>query len=108
MCNPQIVVVKETHREQLDHISWLRHVSIVDNFVMAFEYLFGCWHRKLSRPFTLSGWTYQVCLHCGKKLAYNRADIGCGAAKTERVGDSRTSSHQNQATASLVALRHHG
>lgn len=108
MCNPQIAVVKETQREHFDHISRLRHVSIVDDFVMAFEYLFGCWHRKLSRPFTLSGWTYEVCLNCGKKFAYNRADIGCSAAKTDGVGDSRTSWHQNQATVSLVAVRHHG
>jgi hypothetical protein len=68
----------ETQHEHFDHISQLRHVSIVDNFVMTFEYLFGCWHRnKLSRPFTLSGWTYEVCLNWGKKFAYNRADIGC-------------------------------
>lgn len=40
------------------------------------EFIFGCWHRKLSRPFTLSGWTYEVCLNCGKKFAYDRADLG--------------------------------
>lgn len=106
MCNPQIEIAKETQREHLDHISQLRHVSIVDNFVVAFEYLFGCWHRKLSRPFTLSGWTYEVCLNCGKKFAYNRADIGCGVAKTEGVDDGRTSWHQNHATISPLAVRH--
>lgn len=102
MCTPQIAAAKETQREQFDHIRWLKHVSIVNNFVMAFEYLFGCWHRKLSRPFTLSGWTYEVCLNCGKKLAYNRTDIGCGVAKTEGVGYSRASWHQNHATVSLL------
>jgi hypothetical protein len=107
MCTSQVAVVKETQREHFDHISRLRHVSIVDNLVMAFEYLFGCWHRKLSRPFTLSGWTYEVCLNCGKKFAYNRADIGCGVAKATEVGDSRTSWHQNHATVSVVAGRHH-
>ncbi len=40
------------------------------------EVIFGCWHRKLSRPFTLSGWTYEVCLNCGKKFVYDRADLG--------------------------------
>jgi hypothetical protein len=45
------------------------------------ELLFGCWHHNLSRPFTLSGWTYEVCLNCGKKLAYDRADIGCVAQR---------------------------
>ena len=103
MCNPQIAVVKKTQHEYFDHISRLRRVSIVDDFVMALEYLFGCWHGNLSRPFTLSGWTYEVCLNCGKKFPYNRADIGCRVAKTEGVGDSRTSWHQNHATVSLVA-----
>jgi hypothetical protein len=41
-----------------------------------FESIFGCWHRKLSRPFTLSGWTYEVCLDCGKQFPYVRADLG--------------------------------
>ena len=50
---------------------------MVNTMLLAFELLFGCWHRNLSRPFTLSGWTYEVCLNCGEKLAYDRADIGC-------------------------------
>ncbi len=25
----------------------------------------GCWHRKLSRPFTHGTQTYRVCLRCG-------------------------------------------
>ena len=50
---------------------------MVNTVLLAFELLFGCWHRNLSRPFTLSGWTYEVCLNCGKKLAYDRADKGC-------------------------------
>jgi hypothetical protein len=54
---------------------------MVNTILLAFELLFGCWHRNLSRPFTLSGWTYEVCLNCGKKLAYDRADIGCVVAR---------------------------
>jgi hypothetical protein len=50
---------------------------MVNTMLPGFELLFSCWHRDLSRPFTLSGWTYEVCLNCGKKLAYGRADIGC-------------------------------
>ena len=42
---------------------------MVNTVLLAFELLFGCWHRNLSRQFTLSGWTYEVCLNCGKKLA---------------------------------------
>ena len=43
-----------------------------------FEILFGCTHRRLSRPVTptrQSGnpdrQTYVVCLDCGKRLAYD-------------------------------------
>lgn len=38
--------------------------------------IFGCWHRNISRPFTISGRTYEVCLRCGKQFAYFRADLG--------------------------------
>jgi hypothetical protein len=49
--------------------------------LLALEFLFGCWHRNLSRPFTLSGWTYEVCLSCGKKFAYDRVEIGVAQKK---------------------------
>ncbi len=39
------------------------------------ERLFGCWHRNVSRPFTISGRTYEVCLDCGKQFAYTRVDF---------------------------------
>jgi len=59
---------------------------MVNTVLLAFELLFGCWHRNLSRPFTLSGWTYEVCLNCGKKLDYDRADIGCVVARRKSPG----------------------
>ena len=49
---------------------------MVQKILQAFEFVFGCWHFKLSRPFTLSGRTYEVCLDCGKQFAYARADLG--------------------------------
>jgi hypothetical protein len=49
---------------------------VAQNFQQAFQFLFGCWHRKLSRPFTLSGKTYEVCLSCGREFAYVRVDFG--------------------------------
>jgi hypothetical protein len=39
------------------------------------ERVFGCWHRNVSRPFTISGRTYEVCLDCGKQFAYARVDF---------------------------------
>ena len=37
----------------------------------AFDCMFGCRHRNLSRPFTCSGRTYEVCVDCGKQLLYS-------------------------------------
>ena len=59
---------------------------MVNTIPLAFELLFGCWHRNLSRPFTLSGWTYEVCRNYGKKLAYDRADVGCVVARRKSPG----------------------
>jgi hypothetical protein len=36
----------------------------------ALERIFGCWHRNVSRPFTISGRTYEVCLNCGRQFPY--------------------------------------
>jgi hypothetical protein len=50
-----------------------------------FEILFGCRHRRLSRPLTPepergnARRTYVVCLDCGKRLAYD--------FETMRVGE---------------------
>jgi hypothetical protein len=40
-----------------------------------FEWLFDRWHRNVSRPFTISGRTYEVCLDCGKQFAYARVNF---------------------------------
>jgi hypothetical protein len=32
--------------------------------------IFQCWHRDLSRPFTIEGETYRVCLHCGARRRF--------------------------------------
>jgi hypothetical protein len=49
---------------------------VAQNLQQALKFFFGCWHRKLSRPFTLSGRTYEVCLNCGTEFAYVRVDFG--------------------------------
>jgi len=33
--------------------------------------VFGCWHRKMSRPFTEQGQTYKTCLSCGARRQFN-------------------------------------
>lgn len=32
--------------------------------------LLGCWHSDLSRPFTVEGETYRVCLDCGARRPF--------------------------------------
>ena len=60
---------------------------MAQNFQQVFKFLFGCWHRKLSRPFTLAGRTYEVCLSCGKEFAYVRVDFGRSFPKRKEEGD---------------------
>ncbi len=64
----------------------------MNKLLMIFEFVFGCWHRNLSRPFTLSGWTYEVCLNCGKKFAYDRAEISSGVAQRKNLARHERSS----------------
>jgi hypothetical protein len=33
--------------------------------------IFGCWHREISRPFTLNEESYRVCLECGAHRQFN-------------------------------------
>ena len=33
--------------------------------------LFGCWHSKISRPFTEGLTAYRTCLRCGARKNYN-------------------------------------
>jgi hypothetical protein len=33
--------------------------------------IFGCWHREISRPFTLNSESYRVCLECGAQRQFN-------------------------------------
>ena len=58
--------------------------------LMVLESVFGCWHRNLSWPFTLSGWTYEVCLNCGKKFMYDRAEINRGVAQCTKKAKHQT------------------
>ena len=57
---------------------------MAQNLQQAFKFLFGCWHRNLSRPFTLSGRTYEVCLSCGKEFAYARVDLAAASQSEKR------------------------
>lgn len=36
-----------------------------------FGALFGCWHKQLSRPFTIGKDSYCACLNCGARKQFN-------------------------------------
>lgn len=36
-----------------------------------FASLFGCWHKNLTRPFTLGKTAYRSCLDCGARKPFN-------------------------------------
>jgi len=36
-----------------------------------FGKLFGCWHKKLSRPFTNRNSSYRACLDCGARKRFD-------------------------------------
>jgi hypothetical protein len=36
-----------------------------------FDFIFGCYHSKLSRVFTIEGRTYRVCCGCGAQFDYS-------------------------------------
>jgi hypothetical protein len=39
------------------------------------DFLFGCRHNDLSRPFTVKHNTYKVCLDCGREMPYSLASM---------------------------------
>jgi len=44
---------------------------MVQFFRSIINFLFGCWHQDTSRPFTVRGETYVVCLECGQEFPYS-------------------------------------
>ena len=103
MSGRQIEVESETKR--LDRIGKGKRAAIISfNILAALEFVFSCWHRNVSRPFTLSGWTYEVCLNCGRQFAYSRAEIGCEVSRQKIVGSRAFAWHENQARSLLPDL----
>ena len=33
--------------------------------------LFGCWHKELTRPFTIGGDSYRACVDCGARKQFD-------------------------------------
>jgi hypothetical protein len=67
------------------------------------EWLFGCWHLHASRPFTISGRTYEVCLDCGREFPYARIDFSHRAAACNSETSSPDAVRQQSAVAIVNA-----
>lgn len=37
--------------------------------------LFGCWHKQISRPFTIGSDSYQACLECGARRHFDAKNL---------------------------------
>jgi hypothetical protein len=44
-------------------------------FLGAFQFIFGCRHRHLSRVFTIKRRTYRVCFDCGREFDLPAAQV---------------------------------
>ena len=63
--------------------------------------VFGCWHREMSRPFTLNGQSYRACLDCGARRSFDTKDWKMvGAYYYDRPAENHLPSLMT--TASLV------
>lgn len=78
-------VVLASRATDAGRLAWLARLGdIIQSFV---RLAFGCWHRHISRPFTLWGHTYEVCLDCGKELPYSLEHM----SRIDEIKDSHVS-----------------
>src|SRR5258708_37081825 len=55
--------------------------ALIDAAVRVLDVILGYWHFNTSRPFTISGHTYEVCLDCGKQFSYSLRPISLSDAR---------------------------
>ena len=48
-----------------------RTTETFGNKIGLFGKLFGCWHKNLTRPFTVGNASYRSCLHCGARKQFD-------------------------------------
>ena len=99
--------------------SFINHVALSEFRTTPAGWLtrvFGCWHREMSRPFTMGDETYCVCLDCGAQRRFNLESWEMtgpyyystplptqGAYEAAGVGDSATYDDQQAALLMTVA-----
>jgi hypothetical protein len=58
--------------------------ALINTALRFLDAIFGCWHFNTSRPFTISGHTYEVCLDCGKEFPYSLRTMSFTADRIAR------------------------
>ena len=58
-------VLQETRVDQAGFTDRINRVNKV------FNRLFGCWHRRMSLPFTRGNETYRTCVDCGARRRFD-------------------------------------
>lgn len=48
-----------------------RTEEVFGNKIGIFGSLFGCWHKQLTRPFTVGNDSYRACLDCGARKQFD-------------------------------------
>ena len=48
-----------------------RTEKVFGNKIGFFGQIFGCWHKRLTRPFTTQRSSYQACLECGARRPFD-------------------------------------
>jgi hypothetical protein len=66
--------------------------SLAGAAVVAFR---GCWHRKMSWPIGMQGYSYQVCMGCGIKRLFNEATFTAYGPYSYDLDELRTRHSQH-------------
>jgi len=57
--------------ERLSLETWPSQSGRLSQISNRVKRVFGCWHRKLSLPFTRGDETYQTCISCGARRRFD-------------------------------------
>lgn len=83
--------------------SWWWPTSLAGVAVVAFR---GCWHRKMSWPIGMRGYSYQVCLSCGVKRLFDEATFSAyGPFRYELEQLVSTPGSSRQKSTAMAELR---
>jgi hypothetical protein len=70
--SPDEEVMKKVPQASLEHDSGRLDSAARQSIPMRWlTRLFGCWHKKMSPPYTGEGVTYRTCMNCGARRQFD-------------------------------------